>query len=134
MRFAVLGYFDEARWEALPEAEMQAFMDECLAYDDVLRNGGHFAGGEALDSTHNARTVRWRDGEVTTTDGPYSEAKEVLGGILMLEARDLDHAVELISKHPGVKAGGFEIRPVVDMAPLIEASEERRRASAGGAP
>lgn len=126
MRFAALGYFDEGQWEALSEQEQQGFMDECFAYDDVLRENHHFAGGEALDATSRAVTVRWRDGEVAITDGPYAEAKEVLGGILMLEARDLDHAVELIAKHPGVKAGGFEIRPIVDMTELVAASRSRR--------
>jgi hypothetical protein len=69
-----------------------------------LRNKGHFAGGEALQSANTAKTLRWRDGKVTVTDGPYAETKEQLGGILVLEARDLNHAIELMSRHPGVKA------------------------------
>jgi hypothetical protein len=81
------------------------------AYDDELRRGGHFLGGEALQAATNAATVRWRGGQVLVTDGPYTETKEQLGGILFLESRDRSHAIELMSKHPGVRTGGFEIRP-----------------------
>jgi hypothetical protein len=87
-------------------------MEECFAYDDVLRRGGHFLGGEALDSARNAVTLRMKHGEVQVTDGPYVETKETLGGILLLEARDLNHAIALMSKHPAVRMGNiFEIRP-----------------------
>jgi hypothetical protein len=93
-------------------------MDECFAYDEVLRKNGHFAGGEALQSARNAITLRWQNGRATVTDGPYSETKEQLGGILVFEATDLNHAVQLMSKHPGVKAGPFEIRPVDELEHL----------------
>jgi hypothetical protein len=86
-------------------------MERCFAYDDELRRGGHFLGGEALQTSLNAATVRCRNGQIVVTDGPYAETKEQLGGILFLEARDLNHAIQLMSKHPGVGAGGFEIRP-----------------------
>lgn len=126
MKFICLGYADEGKWEGMSEKERNALMDECLAYDDVLRRNGHFAGGDALASARKARTLRWEKGKVLVTDGPYAETKEQLGGILMLEARDLDHAVELMSKHPGVKAGPFEIRPVEDLCDIVAASERRR--------
>jgi hypothetical protein len=90
---------------------MSAMMEQCFAYDDELRRGGHFLSGEALQMPDQAATVRMRDGKVIVTDGPYAETKEQLGGILLLEARDLEHAVALMSKHPGVKFGPFEIRP-----------------------
>jgi len=86
-------------------------MEECFAYDAVLRRGGHFLGGEALDSARNAVTLRMKDGEVQVTDGPYVETKETLGGILLLEARDLNHSIALLSKHPGVRITTSEIRP-----------------------
>ena len=126
MKFMCLGYYDEKAWEALSESDRNTFMDDCLAYDDVLRAGGHMIGGEGLDSAQNAKTVRQRNGRPLVTDGPFSEAKEVLGGILVLEARDMDHAVELMSKHPGTKAGPFEIRGVVDMTEIIRQSALRR--------
>ena len=126
MKYICLGYIDEKQWEAVPETEQNALMDECFAYDDVLRKDGHFAGGEALQSPRNAVTLRWTNGKVSVTDGPYAETKEQLGGILVLEARDLNHAIQLISKHPGVKAGPFEIRPVEDLSAMVAESERRR--------
>lgn len=126
MKFICLGYYDEKAWQSMPEKDVHAFMDECLAYDDVLRKGGHFAGGEALQGASAARTIRWQDGKTVVTDGPFAETKEVLGGILILEAGDMDHAVALMSKHPGVKAGPFEIRPTDDLSKMIEESEQRR--------
>src|SRR4029077_6788214 len=92
-----------------------AMVDKCFAYDDVLRKNGHFVGGEALQSPRNAATLRWENGKVFVTDGPYAETKEQLGGVLMLEAKDLNHAIQLMSKHPGVRLGGpFEIRPAAE--------------------
>jgi hypothetical protein len=112
MKFVCLGYAEEKKWDQMRQKERESLMEECFAYDDVLRKNGHFIGGEALQSASEARTLRFRNGKVLVTDGPYAETKEQLGGILLLEARDLDHAVELMSKHPGVRLGGpFEIRP-----------------------
>lgn len=112
MRFICLGYIEDGKWEKMSESEQNAMMEECFAYDDLLRKGGHFAGGEALQSASSAVTLRWGSGKVVVTDGPYAETKEQLGGILILEANDMDHAVQLMSKHPGVRLGGpFEIRP-----------------------
>src|SRR5262245_7990379 len=111
MKFVCLGYADMKKFEELSPQEFKAKMNECFAYDDELRRGGHFIGGEALQPPEQAATVRMRDGKVIVTDGPYAETKEQLGGILLLEARDLEHAVALMSKHPGVQFGPFEIRP-----------------------
>ena len=111
MKFVCLGFYDETKFAEIPQQDALSMMEECIAYDVALRRGGHFLGGEALDSARNAVTLRMKDGEVAVTDGPYAETKEVLGGILLLEARDLSHAIALMSKHPGVKMGPFEIRP-----------------------
>lgn len=131
MKFICLGYLDEKKWETVSESEQIALMDECFAYDDVLRKGGHFIGGEALQSARNAATLRWNSGKAQVTDGPYAETKEVLGGILFLEARDMNHAIELMSKHPGVKVGPFEIRPAEDLSGMIRESEKRRSKTKG---
>jgi hypothetical protein len=113
MKYVCLGFIDEAAFAQIPQADAQRMMEECFAYDDVLRRGGHFLGGEALDSARNAVTLRMKDGEVQVTDGPYVETKETLGGILLLEARDLNHAIALMSKHPAARMWPttFEIRP-----------------------
>jgi hypothetical protein len=126
MKYICLGYIDEKKWKGIPESEQNALMDECFDYDDELRKNGHFAGNEALQSVRNATTLRWKNGRVSVTDGPYAETKEQLGGILVLEARDLNHAIQLMSKHPGVKAGPFEIRPAEDLTEMIRESERRR--------
>jgi hypothetical protein len=130
MKYACLGYVDEAKLEAMPEGEMNAIIDECFAYDDELRRGGHFAGGEGLQSSRNTITLRHRNGKVTVTDGPFVETKEQIGGILFLEARDLNEAIQLLSNHPGARFGPWEIRAIEDMTPALRASEERRRAAA----
>lgn len=126
MKYICLGYYDEKEWTKYSESQINGMMDECFAYDDVLRKGGHFAGGDALSSHRNATTLRYKDGKVVVTDGPYAETKEQIGGILILEAKDMDEAIRLMSKHPGVKNGPFEIRPVEDLTPAIRASEKRR--------
>jgi hypothetical protein len=112
MKFICLGYMEERQWDEMPERDRTTLMEQCFAYDDELRRGGHFLGGEALQSVRNAATLRYRQGKVAVTDGPYAETKEQLGGFLVLEARDLNHAIQLMSKHPGVRVGLFEIRPV----------------------
>ncbi len=132
MKYICLGYIEEKKWETMSESERNAMMDECFAYDDVLRKNGHFVGGEALQSPRSAATLRWKNGKVSITDGPYAETKEQLGGILLLEARDLNHAIQLMSKHPGVKAGPFEIRPAADLSALVAESERRRSKTKAG--
>jgi hypothetical protein len=95
--------------------------------DDELRKYGHFAAGEALQPAETAMTLYWKNGKVAVTDGPYAETKEQLGGILVLEARDLNHAIQLMSQHPGVKNGPFEVRPAADLNGMVKESEQRRR-------
>jgi len=131
MKFICLGYIEEKKWETMSQSEQNNLIDECFAYDDVLRKEGHFVAGEALQSSRNAATLRWKNGKVSIINGPYAETKEQLGGILVLEARDLNHAIRLMSKHPGVKAGPFEIRPAEDLSEMIRESE-RRRSKMGG--
>ena len=126
MKYICLGYIAENKWESMTEVARNEMADECFAYDDVLRKNGHFAGGEALQGPRNAATLRWQNGKVTVTDGPYAETKEQLGGILILEADDMNHAIQIMSKHPGVKTGSFEIRPAADISDIIEESEQRR--------
>ena len=131
MKYICLGYIEPKKWETMSENERNAMMDECFTYDDVLRKNGHFVGGEALQGPENATTLRFQNGKVSVTDGPYAETKEQLGGILVLEAKDLNHAIQLMSKHPGVKAGPFEIRPAGDLTEMIRESERRRSAAIG---
>jgi len=130
MKYICLGYIEENKWQKMSESEQKSMMEECFAYDDFLRKNGHFAGGEALQGPRSAATLRFEGGKVVVTDGPYAETKEQLGGILILEARDLNHAIALMSKHPGVRLGGpFEIRPSEEgIQELIEARERMMKA------
>lgn len=129
MKYIVLGYMEADKFENMSESERNAFLDGCFAYDDVLRKNGHFVGGEALQNRRKAVTLRYQNGKVSVTDGPFAETKEVLGGVLILEADDLNHAIQLMSKHPGVRESSFEIRPAADLTAMIRDSERRRAAA-----
>ena len=132
MKYICLGYYDKGKHEAMTENEQQAMFDTCFEYDDHLRANGHSLVGEALQPPETALTLYWKNGKVATTDGPYAETKEQLGGILVLEARDMNHAVQLMAQHPAVKYGNiFEIRPAGDMSEIIKASEQRRSQNTG---
>lgn len=130
MKYVCLGYMDEEIWGTLSESERNNFMDECFAYDRELRENGHFAGGDGLQEARNAATLRWSSGKVSVTDGPFAETKEQIGGIMVLEANDLNHAIRLLSKHPSLRLGrgasSWEIRPTVDLKALMEASDRRK--------
>jgi hypothetical protein len=128
MKYLCFGYYNKSKFDAMTESERNAMFDNCLDYDDHLRANGHWGGGEALQGPETALTLSWKNGKVATTDGPYAETKEQLGGILVLEARDMNHAVELMNRHPALTYGNtFEIRPVGDMTGINKASEQRRR-------
>ena len=112
MKYICLGYIEEHLWDSWSDKEQRAFVDDCLDYDRELRANGNMTGGEALQSVRSATTLRFRNGKVAVTDGPFAETKEQLGGIMILDARDLNHAIALMSKHPSVRMGGtWEIRP-----------------------
>ena len=128
MKYLCFGYYDKAKFDRMTESERNAMFDTCFEYDDHLRANGYWAGGEAIQGPETALTLSRKNGKVATTDGPYTETKEQLGGVLILEARDMNHAVQLIGQHPALKYGNtFEIRPVGDMSEIIKASERRRR-------
>jgi hypothetical protein len=128
LKYVCLGYYDKVKFDGMDEGERNAIFDACFEYDDHLRANGHWGGGEALQGPETALTLRGKNGQVVTTDGPYTETKEQLGGFLILEARDMNHAVQLMTQHPAVLKFGntFEIRPVGDMSKIAEASQLRR--------
>jgi hypothetical protein len=127
MRFICLGYADEKAWDALSQREQTEMMEKCFAFDEVLHKGGHWvSGGEALQGARTAKTLRWKSGKVMVTDGPFAESKEVLGGFFVFEAKDMNHAIELLSKHPGVRIGPFEIRPADEHINAIVAERHQR--------
>ena len=128
MKYVCFGYLDVKKWETYSQAEQNDMIDACFAYDEWLQKNGHWAGGEGLGGPDITTTLRFQNGKVAVTDGPFVESKEVLGGLLIIEARDLDEAIRLISNHPGVKMGAWEIRPAADLTPMIQESKKRRAA------
>jgi len=127
MKYICLGYIEDRYFGQLSEKEQRDFMDACLVYDEELQEKGHMIGGEALQPVDTATTLRHRNGKLQITDGPFAETKEFLGGIMILEARDLNDAIQLMSRHPSLKMGGtFEIRPSADLSALVAESKKRR--------
>ena len=129
MKYICLGYLEPGKFENMSESERNTMLDECFSYNDELRKNGHLLTEEPLQPANTAVTVYWKNGKVAVTDGPYAETKEQLGGIQVLEARDLNHAIQLISQHPGVKlkCGTIEIRPAADSTEMMRESERRRK-------
>jgi hypothetical protein len=129
VKYICLGYLAPGKFEGMTEDERNATLDACFEYNDHLRANGHLVAEVPLQPPETALTLSWKNGTVTTTDGPYAETKEQLGGIQILEARDLDHAVQLVSQLPGFKfgLGPIEIRPIADIDEIIKQSEQRRR-------
>lgn len=115
MRYACLIYFDPKNvFDGSPEAK--AVLEAVGPHDTALRASGQLVGGEALTLPNEAVTVRVRDGRMSATDGPFMETKEVLGGFLLIEARDLNEAAQIASKIPFAKLGSVEVRPLVDFS------------------
>ena len=114
MRYLCLGYIAPGKFEGMTADERQAMLAECFEYNDHLRANGHVVAEVPLQPAETAVTVYWENGKVATTDGPYAETKEQLGGLHIIEARDLNHAIQLVSQLPGFKygLGPVEIRPV----------------------
>ena len=128
MRYICLGYIEPGKFEAMTEDERNAMLDDCFEHNDHLRANGHLVDEVPLQAPETALTLYWKDGKVATTDGPYAETKEQLGGLQIVEARDLNHAVQLVSQLPGFKygLGPVEIRPVADISAMIKESAQRR--------
>jgi hypothetical protein len=128
MKYVCFGYLDTAKWGTYSQGQQNDMIDDCFTYDEQLKKNGQWVGGEGLGGPDSTTTLRFQNGKVTVTDGPFVESKELLGGLLIIEARDLNHAIQLISNHPGVKMGAWEVRPAVDLTPMIEESKRRRSA------
>jgi hypothetical protein len=125
MRYLCLIYENEKAWESKPQAELEAVMGEYFAFTEGIKNNGKLVAGEALQPTATATSVRVRNGKISTTDGPYAETKEQLGGFYLIDAKDLNDAIQVAAKIPGARDGTVEVRPVVDF------SQEMAAASAG---
>jgi hypothetical protein len=113
MKYLCLGFHDEKAFAALSEAELKSLLAENFAYEDELRRNGHYIDGTALQGARAAATLRFEKGKMSVTDGPFAETKEQLGGVMVLEATDLNHAIQLMTQVPCMRLGGsLEIRPI----------------------
>lgn len=112
MKYLCMAYEEERKLGALSGSEWDALRSETLAYVADLRNSGHLVTTHALKSIETATTVRVRDGRLSVTDGPFAETKETLGGFFLIEARDLNEAIQLASKWPSARLGSIEVRPI----------------------
>src|SRR5438105_4019467 len=103
MKFVCLSYLDEAKWERMSDQERNSFRQQCFAYDKELRRAGYFVGGALLHPARQAASVRLRNGQVTVEGGPWTASHEQVACLILLEARDLNHAIQLLSRHPGIQ-------------------------------
>jgi hypothetical protein len=112
MKYLCLIYDDEKKWETMSKAEADAYMGEYFQFTDSIKASGHHLGGEALQPVQTATTIRSRNGKLSTTDGPFAETKEQLGGYYLIEARDLNDALQVAQRIPSVRTGSIEVRPI----------------------
>jgi hypothetical protein len=126
MRYAILIY-DTATADPSPEPPDPAVWGEIMGdyngYTQMLKDTGRYLGGEALEPVTTATTIRIQDGKRVTTDGPFAETKEALGGFYLIEAKDLDEALDLAAQCPGAQFGSIEVRPVIDFSNAGQAPE-----------
>ena len=109
MKYLCLVYIEEQKLDAVPDSE-------CMAYGESIRKSGHQIAAEALQPVHTATTIRVRDGKVSMTDGPFAETKEQLAGFYLIDAKDLDEAIQLAAKIPPARVGSIEVRPVRELS------------------
>jgi hypothetical protein len=114
MKYLCLIYDDEKQWQQFPKDVQDKYMGEYRAFGDSIQKSGHYVGSNQLQPTHTATVVRSRNGKVSTTDGPYAETKEQLGGYYLIEAKDLNEAIQIAARIPSARSGAIEVRPVVD--------------------
>lgn len=115
MKYLCMVIVDEKKLKAMSKSDLQALDDESLAYDRTLRESGHFLAAQALQPVSAAKMVRLRRDKLSVTDGPFAETKEQVGGFILIEAKDLDEAIQLAAKIPVIRFGAVEVRPVKEL-------------------
>ena len=112
MKYLCLIYDEEKKLAAMSKADVDALMGEYFAFTRAIRASGHYLGGNDLQPTANATTIRIRNGQMAATDGPFAETKEQLGGYYLIEAKDLNEAIQVAARIPSAKIGSIEVRPI----------------------
>ena len=113
MKYLCLIYDEEKQLNAMSKSDSETFMGEYMSFTEGIAKGGQLRAGEALLPVHTATTVRVRNGKLTTTDGPFAETKEQLGGFYLIEANDLNEAIQIAARIPSARTGSIEVRPVM---------------------
>jgi hypothetical protein len=126
MRYVCLIYDDEKKLGAMPKEDADAFMGAYFQFTEEIRRSGNYVAGEALQPVQSTMSLRKRNGKLSTTDGPFIETKEQLGGFYLIEARDLNEACQIAAGIPSVNTGTIEVRPVVDFSKQTEAPRAGR--------
>lgn len=114
MKYLCLIYEDQKTWDKMSKADQEKGLGEYFAFSDSIKQSGHYVGSNALQPTHTATVVRVRNGKLSTTDGPFVETKEQLGGYYLIEAKDLNEAIQVASRIPGAWHGSVEVRPIME--------------------
>ena len=114
MRYLCLIYDEEKKLATMSKGDSEAFMGEYGAFTEAIKKSGHFLAGEALQPVHTATTVRVRNGKLSSTDGPFAETKEQLGGFYLINARDLNDAIQVASRIPSARLGSIEVQPIME--------------------
>ena len=112
MKYLCLIYDDEKIFDTMPKPEFDDLMGEYFRFTDDIRGSGHYLAGESLQPVSTATTVRVRGGRTATTDGPFAETREQLGGFYLIDARDLNDAIQVASRIPSARFGSIEVRPI----------------------
>jgi hypothetical protein len=115
MKYLCLVYDDEQAWQKFPKDVQDKYLGEYKEFTDTVKKNGQYVGSNRLQPSHTATTVRFRNGKVSTTDGPYIETKEQLGGYYLIEAKDLNDAIHVASRIPSARFGAVEVRPIFEM-------------------
>jgi hypothetical protein len=117
MKYLCLIYSDPKIWEKMPKDELDQMLAAYMQFTGSIQESGHYREAARLQPSHTATTVRLREGQLSTTDGPYAETKEQLGGFYLIEARDLNEAIQVASRIPAARYGSVEVRPVMERMP-----------------
>jgi hypothetical protein len=118
MKYLLLIYGDEGSWAGISEAEQGKIFEEYMTYSRDIKRNGHYLAGEALQPVTTATTVRVRGGQIRTTEGPFAETREQLGGYYLVEAKDLEQAIALAARIPDARLGSVEVRPIQETPPI----------------
>jgi len=117
MKYLCLIYDEEKKLGVMSQSDLDALLGEYFSFTDEIRKSGHYLGGNDLQPVHAATSVRVRNGKVSTTDGPFAETKEQLGGYYLIEARDLNDAIQVAARIPSARLGTIEVRPIMEHTP-----------------